>query len=560
VIHFWLNISHKILSLKQESLSQELVINNAIQIENLLKEATSTSSILINQLSSSPNELENINTLTTSVLENTPEIESIRYSPNNITSLVFPKNLSSKYIGKTISIQISNINNPDKLISFYSKPQLINDKYHINYHVAFTNNNKHWGYISYDINLNTLIKKSALLLLDESRYSYQLINLEAHNKSTILVKSSSALLNSFDSAIITVGTKKWILKLSYNVTFSNSLYIINFLFSVMLSSVFTLIGYLGLSQPSRFRHKNKKLSDKIKFYKLIINKIMDNVNDEIYISDRNGNIYLNSHNTHNNHHIPDNILLETDEKKPQLKTMYERDGKTEVPPSEHPLNKSLFNNETVLKQIMLSPINEDSYILELYSQPILDELNNSVGALCIGKKISFESSMSNKRNRNVVLDMLVHNKSINDIFEHIILDTQSQFDGVISAITLVNPKTQTINNIVSKDLPSFYIDALINLPIDDRVMSNCSAIYRNKLIIVEDIDVHPFWINYKALAKQANFRSCCSQPIHDKDNNVLGTIDMYSDKVYKENPTTIILLKEAAILCSLTLERHRGDN
>lgn len=560
VIHFWSNISQKILSRQQESLCQELAISNAIQIGKLLKTATSTSKILIEQLSSNSNKWSNVNTVTTVILKNTPELKSIKYSPNNITTHIFPKILNSKYIGQTISAPINNINNPNQLVSFYSEPQLINNEYHIEYHIPVTLNNNHWGYLSYNININVLIKKSALILLDESRYSYQLVNLEQHNKSTILVESSSLLLNSFDSAVIAVGNHKWLLKLSYNVTFNNPLPVVNFLFSVMLSSIFTLIGYLGLSQPSRFRYKNKKLSHEIKSYRLVVEKIMDNVNDEIYISDRNGKVYLYSHNTHDNHHIPDNILLATNEEDYQPKVMFERDGKTKIPPSEHPLNKSLFNNETVLRQVMLSPLNKESYILELYSQPILDELNNSIGALCIGKRIALENTIASNTSRNIILDMLAHNKPINSIFEHIILDIQSNLEGIITSITLIAPQTQKISDIISRDLPSFYVDSLIGLSIDDRVMSNCSAVYRDKLVIVEDIDVHPFWINYKALAKQANLRSCWSQPIHDKNNKVLGTIDLYSDKVYKTNPTTIMSLKEAAILCSLTLERHRDSN
>lgn len=560
VIHFWSNISQSILYRQQKSLCQELAISNAIQVEQLLKTTTNTSSILIERLLSQSNEFKDISTIANIILRSTPELESIRYSPNNITTHVFPEALNSKYLGKVVLSPINNINKPNKLVAFYAEPQLINNQYHIQHYIPLNKNNKHWGYISYNINLDTLIKKSNLTLLDDSSYSYQLVSLGTHNKSTILVESSSTLLSGFDSAAINVSNNKWVLKLSYNVTLDNPLPFINFLFSVMLSSIFTLIGYLGLSEPSRLRHKIKKLITKIQFNQLIIDKILDNVNDEIYISDRNGRIYLNSRNTDKNHHIPDNILLEKNGNSSQTHIMFEQDGKTKIPPSEHPLNKSLFNNETVFKKIVLSPLNEESYILELYSQPILDELSNNIGALCIGKKIDIEKSISSSTSRNIILDMLTHNKPINSIFEHIIYDTQSSLDGIITAITLITPQTQKINNVISKDLPSFYVDSLIGLPINDRVMSNCSAVFRNKLIIAEDIDVHPFWIDYKKLAKQANLRSCWSQPIHDANNNVLGTIDIYSDKVYKTTPIAIMLLKEAATLCSLTLERHRDSN
>ena len=159
----------------------------------------------------------------------------------------------------------------------------------------------------------------------------------------------------------------------------------------MLASIFTLIGYLGLSEPSRLRKKIKRLTTQYESHQLILDQIMNNVNDEIYVSDRNGNVYLNSSNTDNSNHLPANILLTKNKKTLYSDPMFEEDGKTPIHPSEHPINKSLFNNESIIKTVVLSPAQADSYILELRSQPIYDELYNQVGALCIGRRVEINT-------------------------------------------------------------------------------------------------------------------------------------------------------------------------
>jgi diguanylate cyclase (GGDEF)-like protein/PAS domain S-box-containing protein len=560
-INFWSDISQKIINRQQGSLSQELTIGNAIQIEQLLKNATTTSSILEAQLELHPKDINNLAGLANVIVKNYQEVEQIRLSPNDITTHVFPEKFAVKYIGKTIVPPLYHQQLSNQLTTFYSAPQLINNTYIIKCHIPVSINNRHWGYISYHLNLDVIIKQSHLMNLDDTIYSYQLIHLGDYNKSTILAESLVPQQNDFYSAAIRIPNNQWYLKLSVNTQSNNPLFFINFVFSVMLASVFTLIGYLGVSEPSRLRHNMKQLTQRYEYQQLILNLILDNVNDEIYVSDRNGKIYLNSSNTHNNKHIPANILLGNVNGSCEDNLMFEQDGKTPINPSEHPLNRSLFNNENIVKQVILSPAEEDSYTLELRSQPIFDTLNNNVGALCIGQRINTKKDHIDSHTRqDVILDMLAHDKPIKHILEHIIIEIQKKLEGVMAAITLINPKTKKISDVISIDLPKFYLDSLIGLSVQDRLMSNCSAMYHDKLVIVEDINIHPFWVNYKDLAEQSKLRSCWSQPIHDASHNVLGTIDIYSCEVNKTSSAALVILKEAAALCSLTLERHKDSH
>ncbi|MCG7530055.1 EAL domain-containing protein [Psychrobium sp. MM17-31] len=560
-INFWSDISQKILNRQKNSLIQELTIANAIQVENLLNGAVSSSKIIEAELKLHPNDLHDLSVLANVIVNKYPELDQIRLSPNNITTHVFPASASAKYVGKVIVSPFLQPNGSEQYNAFLSIPQIINGDYVVKSHIPVTINDEHWGYVTYHINLTTLFTKIQLNQLDTSQYSYQVVHQGTFNKSTVLAESESPLSKDYYSAAIRVPNNAWYLKLSANANSDNPLSIINLVFSIMLASVFTLIGFLGISEPSRLRNSMKRLIQRFEYQQLILNQVLDNVTDEVYISDRNGKVYLNSGNAKDNHHIPSNILLENIHKRSNDNCVFEPDSKTPIDPSQHPINRALFNNETIIKKVKLMPTNEPSYMMELRSQPIFDALYNKVGALCIGQRLESESEAPTPNtSRNVILDMLAHDKPLKSVFEHIISDTQNNLDDVVAAITLINTKTQQISDVISKDLPTFYVDSLLGMKVEDRVMSNCSAIYHDKLTIVEDIEVHPFWVDYKELARQAKFRSCWSQPIHDTNNNVLGTLDIYSAKVNQTAPADIMILKEAAILCSLTLERHRDSH
>ncbi len=394
IINFWSTISQQILNHQQSSLSQELTISNAVQIEQLIESATHTSLILQSKIKSNPTKIEDISTLAKIIIKNTPSIQHIRISPNDITTHVFPEALTPKYKNKVILAPIMPHNTASQLSTFYSQPQLIDKQYYIKCHIPLSHNNEHWGYLSYQINLDILFNDSQLDFMKNKSYNYQLISMGAYNKSTILTQSNTPLQSELYTAAINIPNNEWFLHLSFNGESTNSLYLINFVFSIMLASVFTLIGYLGLSEPSRLRKKIKRLTTQYESHQLILDQIMNNVNDEIYVSDRNGNVYLNSSNTDNSNHLPANILLTKNKKTLYSDPMFEEDGKTPIHPSEHPINKSLFNNESIIKTVVLSPAQADSYILELRSQPIYDELYNQVGALCIGRRVEINTQTS----------------------------------------------------------------------------------------------------------------------------------------------------------------------
>ncbi|NRA84290.1 MAG: EAL domain-containing protein, partial [Gammaproteobacteria bacterium] len=102
-----------------------------------------------------------------------------------------------------------------------------------------------------------------------------------------------------------------------------------------------------------------------------------------------------------------------------------------------------------------------------------------------------------------------------------------------------------------------FTESLIDLKIGERVMSSGSAIFHKKMIIVEDVSTHPYWIDYIHLAQKTGIRSSWSQPILSSTGELFGSFDLYCEQVNPATPTLVLALKEAATLTALCIERHR---
>ena len=557
-INYWSNLSHDLLQNEHKKLLQELTIDHAIEVEHQINSALYSRQWLISQLRNTPKNIEKLSATVMAIIENNPEIIHIRFSPNSLTSHIFPVKANDKNIGNFI---VPPSNSSLQYSPFFSSPKRdrLGGLSFVS-HSPVVLNNVFWGYISYHLDLKLILNSSHISGLRNIKYNYQLLHMAPFNKSTILAQSQSPLAQKFYTAAIRVPNNNWQLKLSPADDALKIYATINILFSLLVASVFTLIVFLSLSEPSRLRRKLNKLTNNYNRQSIMLNSILDNISDEVIIADTKGKVILLSKSAKENKHIPLNIDVPYDTEQEE-KILFEEDGITIVSPAEHPINKALFHSETMSKTVVVIPTEKRPQRLELYSQPLKNKNLESFGAICVTHSIEgYSNSLISDTSRNIILDMLAHDKPIKEIFEHVIADTEKNIPGVIAAICLTNNRTNKINDIIAPNLPSFYIDSITGLSIADRTISCASAIFLDKLVIVEDIEVHPYWVDYKELAAQANLRSCWSQPIHAANGYILGTLDLYSSSVNQASPATVMALKEAAILLSLTLERHRDSH
>ena len=126
---------------------------------------------------------------------------------------------------------------------------------------------------------------------------------------------------------------------------------------------------------------------------------------------------------------------------------------------------------------------------------------------------------------------------------------------MLCSILLLDNDNQCLLLGSAPSLPSFYNDEIHGVAIGPNTGSCGTAANSGKRVIVEDIQTHPYWIQWKELAAKANLRACWSEPIVSTKNKVLGTFAIYHRQICKPTPKDIELIVTAAKLASIAIEQ-----
>ncbi len=156
------------------------------------------------------------------------------------------------------------------------------------------------------------------------------------------------------------------------------------------------------------------------------------------------------------------------------------------------------------------------------------------------------------------MSMIASGAPLGSILEFIVHAIETASPGALCSILLLDDSRQRLTSGAAPSLPAFYNSAIDGLSIGPSTGSCGSAAYSGKRVIVEDVQNHPFWTNFKDLAAQANLRSCWSEPISGAAGEVLGTFAIYHHEPRVPTPAETDLIEEAARFVAVAIERHRS--
>ncbi len=145
---------------------------------------------------------------------------------------------------------------------------------------------------------------------------------------------------------------------------------------------------------------------------------------------------------------------------------------------------------------------------------------------------------------------------LDDLVRHI----EGLHPGLICSILLLDKDGKTMRHGAAPSLPDFYNQAIDGLQIGDGVGSCGTAAFRGALVIVEDLQKHPYWASHRDLARQAGVQSCWSQPVKNKDGKVLGTFASYHKQPATPSASELALIERYANLVQLIIESYRAQD
>ncbi|PKP45635.1 MAG: diguanylate cyclase, partial [Bacteroidetes bacterium HGW-Bacteroidetes-11] len=101
--------------------------------------------------------------------------------------------------------------------------------------------------------------------------------------------------------------------------------------------------------------------------------------------------------------------------------------------------------------------------------------------------------------RSGVFDKLFKGKKLIEILESILRPIERENETMLCSILLLDEEGKHLLSTAAPRLPKFYVDAIHGGEIGLGVGSCGTAAYTGESVIVEDIQTHPYWENYKIL-------------------------------------------------------------
>ncbi|WP_218933713.1 PAS domain S-box protein [Rubripirellula lacrimiformis] len=174
----------------------------------------------------------------------------------------------------------------------------------------------------------------------------------------------------------------------------------------------------------------------------------------------------------------------------------------------------------------------------------------------ISKRKGIENDL---RGQTRVLESLAQGNPLGTVLHTLIEVAEQSRPEMIGSILLVDEKSECLRHAASRRLPDFFRDACDGMEMGPEAGSCGTAAFTGKRVIVDDIDVHRFWVNDRDIARQAGLRSCWSEPIVHSDGRILGTFAMYYREPRSPSESDLEFVSNAAKLAALAIERAAAD-
>ncbi len=177
------------------------------------------------------------------------------------------------------------------------------------------------------------------------------------------------------------------------------------------------------------------------------------------------------------------------------------------------------------------------------------------------------NSMDEQREQTVLFDMhrrdileiIAKGAPLKTILQRIVFLVEAQGLGSRCSLLLFDKDKGRLFDGASPNLPETYAKAIDGIEVGPEVGSCGTAAYFARRVVVEDIESHPLWKNFKDLALSHGLRACWSSPILTATKEVLGTFAVYSGKPGPPNPQEFVWVDSATDLAAIAIQKRNSE-
>lgn len=202
----------------------------------------------------------------------------------------------------------------------------------------------------------------------------------------------------------------------------------------------------------------------------------------------------------------------------------------------------------------------NSLLIAWHNRLQFDADGTLVGMLSSGEDITQKHYYASlDQIRSEAMQSALEGVSITKILDKVLIGIEKLNPGSRCSILLLDDSGQHLNSCSAPSLPHAYNDAIDGIGIGDGVGSCGTAAFHRKRVIVEDIQQHPYWAPFKALAAEHELGSCWSEPIFGKKRRLLGTFAIYHTNACSPIDRDLYLINKTAGFVSLLIEEQQTE-
>lgn len=158
-----------------------------------------------------------------------------------------------------------------------------------------------------------------------------------------------------------------------------------------------------------------------------------------------------------------------------------------------------------------------------------------------------------------LLQVVASGNALTATLERIALWVERVSPGSLCSVHLLDATGTRVLDGACPSIPMAYRQSIDGLAIGPDQGSCGTAAYTRKPVIVSDIANDPLWVNFRDLALSFGLRACWSYPILSTSDKVLGTFAVYRTEPALPSAAELEMLKDAAGITALVIERAHAD-
>ncbi|RZL32190.1 MAG: GAF domain-containing sensor histidine kinase, partial [Rubrivivax sp.] len=166
--------------------------------------------------------------------------------------------------------------------------------------------------------------------------------------------------------------------------------------------------------------------------------------------------------------------------------------------------------------------------------------------------------------KNELLEMVATGQALQPVLNRLTALIEAQFDGLYCTVLLLDLDGRHVRLGAGPRMPADYMQALDGAEIGPTAGSCGTAMFDDRIVVVDDIATHPLWAQYRALALPYGFRACWSAPIHgpgplpqEPGQRVIGSFAMYYREIRRPSAEELSALNTASHLAGIAIDQAR---